>query len=76
MKPYNTMPNKDQFSHDPKFTILVKASKTKVEGLTIESVQEPEQGEASIVFITKANKKWKLHFSEFSFIFSATEKAA
>lgn len=57
---------------DPKFTVLVKESKSRVEGLSIEGVIEPQEGPASVIFITKAGKKWKMHLSEFSFVFPAT----
>lgn len=57
------------FNPFPTFTILVKATGKKVEGLSVENVHEPEKGDASIVFITKAGKKWKLHLFEFSFFF-------
>ncbi len=69
-------PKKNAVNLNPKFTVLVKASGQRVEGLTIEHVHEPEQGDASIVFITKAGKKWKCEFHEFSFVFPATQPAA
>lgn len=57
----------------PTFTILLKAEKKRVEGLTVEGTIESEGQEASVVFTTKAGKKWKLHLSEFSFVFPATK---
>lgn len=60
-----------EFSLDPKFTILVKATKSRVDGLSIEGVIEPQDGPASIVFITKAGKKWKMGLNELSFVFPA-----
>lgn len=63
--------HKDPANIDPKFTILVKASGARIEGVQIEHVNEPEGGPASVVFLTKAGKRWKMHFPEFSFVFPA-----
>lgn len=54
---------------DPSFTILVKATGKQVDGLRVEDVHESKGSEASVIFITKANKKWKIRLSEFSFVF-------
>jgi hypothetical protein len=65
-----------QYHENPEFTVLVKASQSRVESVRVEAVHEPEKGNASIVLITKAGKKWKMHFNEFSFVFPARRAAA
>jgi hypothetical protein len=55
---------------DPVFTIHFKATNTRVEGLTVETVNESKSEEASVTFITKAKKRWKVRLSEFSFVLS------
>lgn len=60
----------------PVFTILVKATGKKVDGLSIEDVHTSESTECSVVFLTPANKKWKIRLSEFSFVFPAPKLAA
>lgn len=61
------------FNTNPTFTVLVKASGSRVEGLAIEHVHEPEQGDASVVFVTRAGKRWKMRMEEFSFILNGKE---
>lgn len=63
----------------PTFTIFFKPTGKKVDGLQIEDVIEPPKGvdaETSVLFLTKAKKRWKIRLSEFSFVFNSTTKQA
>jgi len=73
------MSNNNASNQAPSFTILVKAGGNRVEGLTIEHVNEsedPSLHESTVSFLTRAGKRWKMKLSEFSFVFPSTIKAA
>ena len=60
----------------PTFTILVKAGGNRVEGVSIDSVNEtdvPDKHESKVNFITKQGKRWSMRLSEFSIIFPSTQ---
>lgn len=70
------MHNQRAINEAPTFNVVVKAGGNRVDGLTIEHVNEsedPSKTESSVAFLTKAGKRWKLRLSEFSFVFPATK---